>query len=104
MKIQSKTIFDKISNKTARKELFIIKLEPFWIYLQRNNWSAIDEIIFVFQEDSSFRELSPKDKVSLENAPVCYFIRNEKGGCGWKLDFKSFIGTWEMNGNVEYIC
>ena len=99
LKIHLKTIFDKMSSETGRKELFITKLELFWIYLQCNNWSAIDEIIFVFQEDSNFRELSSEDKLNLEIAPVCYFIRNEKGGCGWTARLQNYY--WYMGNEMK---
>ena len=40
--------------------------------------SALTETIFVSIRFQHWR-LSPEEKVSFKNAPVCYFIRNEKG-------------------------
>ena len=41
-----KNSFYKILSETVRKGIFfVIELQPFWTYLQYNDWSGLDEII-----------------------------------------------------------
>ena len=64
--------------ETARKEIFLSSsLNYFGIYLQYNDWSALDKIIFVSTRFQHWR-MSPEEKVSFENVAVSSFLRNQK--------------------------
>ena len=101
-KIYWKTIFDKTSNETARKEIFCCQdrtiLNLFtaqWLKCTGWNNGCLNGI-------STSENCRQKKKLVLK-MHLFVILLETKNVWGWRAQLKSFIGTLDPTWNVEYI-